>query len=534
MRFLLNQTNARAFSLSLPDPQGRARALGFEHITDLGGVVEHTPAQLTLQSTSADGFRLTEVDWNTPHGRVSIGAPATVANLRVDGHIPLGDHRSLPLEGRASLKLLDAESVVVEGALPRLSCGVRVEHLAVEQTGDGGAATVGAVMVRDLQTTAAGFLLRLGTAEVEEIHLAWSPRRTEIVTSALALGKLEASSRNIDFAIEELVMPRGMNVVGGQICIPELAIAKITMTIDQLQDLLPREGGEQAKTEAKTDSGNDWIQIPLDPRLLDLVNGRFAVDVTVDAALPVIGRRKATHAFRVPIESGTLNYKQLERGLSTLEDAVIDFELRNSKLVIERDIPIIRLRKNLVEWSLDEDELALAQQRRVRLRTLPHYRLVSGGGNDIKINSVHLDPIDIALTVGDGQALEAAQANGENGSTSPADGAQEGAAGADAASARAEEPPLEGILPRLRIGSLEISGCLRSPDQAGLLAIAIRNILASLRNLTLGSVQVDVGTIAVDAIEPIQITFDGVRPDAASVTIEGLRLQDIKLQRRPA
>ena len=546
MRYLLNQTNARAFSLSLPDPEGRTRALGFEHIADLGGVVEHTPSLLTLQSASTDGFRLTEADWNTPSGRVTIGAPATVTRLHVDGHMPLGDQHGRPLEGSASLKLLDAENLVVEGFLPRLTCAARIEHLAVEQSEDGGAASVGAVAVSDLQTSAGGFSLRLGTAEIEELQLAWNPRRVEIITGALSLRQIKATSHDIDFGVEQLVMPRGMNVVGGQISIPELTMDKITVVLDQLDALLQRDEGERTEAGADAKRDSEGRQIALDPRLLDLLSGRFAVDVTVDAALPVIGRRRATHAFRVPIRNGIFNYKQLERGLSTLEDAVLDFEVRNSKLVIERDIPLIRMRKNLVEWSLDEDELALAQRRKVRLRTLPHYRLVSSGGNnDIKVNSVHLDPVDIALTVGDVEAPQNAQKTAQSGEDAENGGNdqagndqagndQQGTSGADALPAQVEEPPLEGILPKLRVGSIEISGCLRYPDQAGLITIAIRNILASLRNLAVGSTRIDVGTIAVDAIEPVQMTFDGVRPDALSVTLRGLRLHDVKIQRRPA
>lgn len=522
MRFDLNQTNAQSFVFSLPDAEGRPRVLGFEYITDLGGAVEHSPRQLTLQGASANGFRLTEVDWHTGHVHVTIDAPASVSGAHVDARVPLGLRHGLPIEGRVTLRLLDAEGLQIEGPIPRLSGGVRIAQLAVEQSGEGGAASVGSLAVHGLQTTVAGFRIQLGTGTIDDVEVAWTSGGMELRAGSAAIDKLTASSGQVEISAERIAVARPVSTADGQVRIDELSIDEITLTIDQLSSLF--QGGGQA-------GGKPGI--PLDPRLLDLVSGSLEIDANVDASVPIIGRRRATHAFRVPIEGGTLDYKRLERGLSALEDAVIDFEVKGSRLVIERDIPIIRMRKDLVEWYLDGDELALARQRRVRLRTLPRYQLVSEGGGDIELKGLRLDPIDIDLTVGTAAGTAGAAASPDAEGTPPgASSGQDPEQPAEAGTTDTGGAMLDGVLPQLAIASLEIAGALCHPDAPGLLTVTAHQLAAALRDLPLGNMALDVGELSIESLGPAQITCQALRPDALSVTIRGVRLRDVILRRR--
>lgn len=548
MRFDLNQTNAQSFVLSLPDAEGRARVIGFEYITDLGGAVEilHDPHLLVLESAAANGCRLTEVDWNLPGGRIVVGSTAAVSGLFVDARVPLAPSHGLPMRGRATLRLLDAEHLQLGGFVPDLSCGLRIAQLAVEQSPEGGAASLGALTVHELRTMVAGMLLQLGTGTIEDVEANWKPGSLTAHLGSASFDKLTASSEAIEISAERVALTRPAAVSGGRIHIGELTIDEIKVAIDDLPGLLKGSG-----------SGGGSLQLPLDLRLLDLIDGNLEIAATVDASVPIIGRRKATHEFRLPIERGTIDYKKLERGLSTLEDAVIDFELKDSRLVIERDIPIIRMRKDLVEWSLDADELALARCRRVRLRTLPRYRMVSGGGGDFELKSIRLDPIDIALSMGaprsdagaaadPGSSQEMAAVGGAGdrrnvGRASTQSGGRANTQSGGRASTQpggwpdaipvptSDNPALDGILPRLVIGSLELAGTLGHPEKPGMVTVAIDALTATLRDLPIDRMKLSVGELSIDSLGPAQITFHGVEPDALSLTIRGLRLQDVTL-----
>jgi len=106
-------------------------------------------------------------------------------------------------------------------------------------------------------------------------------------------------------------------------------------------------------------------------RWLDALEGRVEVDLELEAAVPILHRRKTTHHFALELEGGTLDYRELERGLAWLEDAVIDFELEDDRLILEKDLPIIPFdNQTLISWTLDETERRLAERGRVRLARL--------------------------------------------------------------------------------------------------------------------------------------------------------------------
>src|SRR5690606_18504313 len=69
-----------------------------------------------------------------------------------------------------------------------------------------------------------------------------------------------------------------------------------------------------------------------------------------------------------------VDFRALESDLSALEDALLDFSVRDDALVLELGIPLLPTRgmgKPLIRWPLDAQEMTLAQsQRLVRLATL--------------------------------------------------------------------------------------------------------------------------------------------------------------------
>src|SRR5690606_31675043 len=141
----------------------------------------------------------------------------------------------------------------------------------------------------------------------------------------------------------------------------------------------------------------------LDLDFLDRIDGRLDVDLTVDVTLPVLGSRRKTHHFRVPIAKGTINYKDLEGDLAKLEDAFIDIEVRGRQLAIERRIPLIPgSEKPLVLFDLEPDEVAMAHERLVRLATLGTLRLPprsDEGRSSVQLRELDFGNVDVALEV---------------------------------------------------------------------------------------------------------------------------------------
>jgi hypothetical protein len=559
MRFSLKQTSARAFDISLPDHEGRVRQLGFEHITELGGAVEIAPQAILLQEAAARSFQLTAAEWRTPSGLITIGAPVAAMEVFVDGQIPRGDARSLPLDGRVTVKRLNTDSLVLEGFMPRLACGLRVERLDVAQHAPAGTATLESLGLSELETTLGNLLLRLTEASIGKVQARWPVRG--VSADAGQEGGLEVTAASIS-ATGLNVRSRALEVVADQVAVQEAAIrgrtfSLATVSVSKLSlelDLTAlathergREQGDGTEAAAAPPRARPSIRSLIDWRFLDRVDGQIDVDVTVDAHLPVIRRRRATHYFRVPIEKGIFNYRQLESGLSSLENAVIDFDLKGDKLVIERDLPIIRMRKNLVEWHLDDEELALARQRKVKLRTLPRFEVKPGNGKngDVKLHGIEIHPINIDLSVSPAVSpgvspgampassavagVEAGAATGEGGAVQAAEEAR-----GEAAAAGPSTYEYLGILPELALRRLMVTGSLDYPEGEGSLAIKVKQLATALRGLPLGNVVVDVGAVRVASIDPVKIVFDGLVPRAISLTINGLELQRVTVTRAAA
>jgi hypothetical protein len=592
MRFSLKQTSARAFDFSLPDREGRARQLGFENITELGGAIEITPQAILLQEAAARLLQITAVEWRTRSGLIAIGAPVSVMDVFVDGRIPRGHAASMPLDGRATVKRLSTDSLVVEGFGPRISVGLRMERIDVAQREPAGTASIESVAISELETSAGDFLVRLREAAAAGLQARWPVARPDEDEQASAAGEGGSADGGMEIAVASItgtglaMRSRAIEIQAENIDVREAAmrgrafslaavsVGKLSLELDlaalraaSLSSTGATEHAEHADEHVDR-GGAAAVRAPrrrsirsqIDWRFLDRVDGQIDVDVTVDAHLPVIRRRRATHYFRVPIEKGIFNYRQLENGLSSLENAVIDFDLRGQKLVIERDLPIIRMRKNLVEWHLDEEEMALARQRKVKLRTLPRFEIKSGNGknSDVKLHGIEIRPINIDLSVAPPAALEAApgaatraapEATSEAATRAAPEAMTAAEAGATGQSADARAPEgaaaarseqaasaqeYGGILPELVLRRLMITGSLDYPEGEGALTLKVKQLAAALRGLPLGGFVVDVGAVRVESIEPIKIVFDGLRPRAISLTLNGLTLERVTVTPAPA
>lgn len=266
-----------------------------------------------------------------------------------------------------------------------------------------------------------------------------------------------------------------------------------------------REKSQEAGGEDKSRGSRSPVAL-FDWRTLDGLSGALDVDVHVNMKVPVIVTRRAKHPFRIQIREGTVNYMDLERSLSALEESILDFAVREGSLVLERGIPLIPTRGRgtpLVLWPLEERDLALTSEDRVRLAVLPRYERVEqeSGGEEQGDSSVSLEELSLV----DLQALLRLEVQETRGTAS---------------SLRAlgfEELQLQGTVhhsPGKEPRQGEVTGKLRA-------------LCGSISGLFLGESQLDIGQLTLSALTDLRARFLDVRPEKVNFALSDLRLDSV-------
>ena len=499
MHIRLVDHNARRLELDHPDEHGRSRILEIEYLTRVSGEIERDPPTAELHPLSVGECQVSGLDWHLRQGHISIGTPATLAGLVLHGRYTSDPSARWPFEGELSWSSLDAERVRVERPDRRVSLDLRADNASVAlSTEEGGHASVAKLALANLQTAIGGALVRVSRAAGTSTRLDWGGAMARLEAATAAIRGLAIQERDFEIELDQVELPRGIAILGDRIEAREVVVGRARLVIHDVHSLATR-----------LPADSSWIR-SLDPALLDGLHGKLDVDLTVDAIMPVIGQRRATHHFRIPIEHGTINFRELERDLARLEDAVIDFEVRNGNLVLERDVPLLPgLHKPLVVWPLNEVERGLARKKIVRLRTLLGYRRPESSTPSaeekprVSFRSLSLDDIGIAVAL-----------------LGPEEG---GPPRAEAA----------GPIPRATLDDLRVMGFLRhrfaGPQDAGAVTLTGGGLDARVRDLRLGGARLDAATARVDAIEDATLAFEGLRPRRLTATIRGLRLTDARL-----
>jgi hypothetical protein len=226
----------------------------------------------------------------------------------------------------------------------------------------------------------------------------------------------------------------------------------------------------------------------------------------VQATVPVIGKRDATHRFRIPIQDGIINFKTLEDGLSDLENAFIDLNLRGEELVLARDIPLIPgFDKPIVSWRLSPDEVVLAESNRVRLQSLFTPILAESkqkddkGKSRLKLHALDLNKIDITLDAQQGVWIE-----GEEGEA------------------------------MLSLDSLHLAGRVlydhekTAPIKPTKLNAAAKSLSISLHHIMLGQSAIYSGELILQNMQETEATFHGLKPVAIRSQIQSIECKDLR------
>jgi hypothetical protein len=247
-----------------------------------------------------------------------------------------------------------------------------------------------------------------------------------------------------------------------------------------------------------------------DLRHLDGLSGELNVDLVVDISVPVIGSRRATHRFRIPIDAGSLDYIGLEGDLSALESALLDFAVRDDgTFVLELGIPLLPTRgrgKPILVWDLTPEDRALANRQRVRVALLPKARFASEATESAKkkdesafaLRQIGMRSVDADLSL------------------SPVSG------------------EVEGAVEALSVQKITLKGNIhhepKDPTRAGELRGEVKGLALALRPLALGGQRLAVARVGIDRATELRVRFVDVRPTSVHGVLEKLALDRLSLR----
>ncbi len=376
------------------------------------------------------------------------------------------------------------------------------------------------------------FDLRAQKVVVEQVRTPSNLETGTITASAVSLIGVEltlvdrsaASSAPIArLSIGALELPQGLRLEPGpELIVPELIARDVLLSSEDilripqsarhsaLQALDQAEAGSSESAAGSQQSAEAGAE-PTSPAkrdfsFLDTIDGHLNVDLYLDVSIPVVGQRCETHEFRVPISGGTFDFHRLEGDINWLARSVLDIEVADGKLFLEKDIPLVPFdNKVLISWPLDAEERKLAERKRTRLRTLLKWELPppEDKKSPIELHEIATRNIDIALTLTQPSQLDFGPI---------------GRIGLG----RDDRPGVD----RLTVGG-ELHHATGKPRDETVLELAIAGLAASLEQCWLGSSCLEAARIDIDGVRDVAVGFDGFIPNRLNATIERIAIQNL-------
>jgi hypothetical protein len=528
-----HHANARSLSCGATRTYklGKEMRLGLEHLDARGVAVDlaeamggdaGSPAQrLTIRSATAlrgsllqeaDRFEVEDVEAEylvlealaLAFGSVSIGLTreATLGQLRASYARRGGESRfELSSHGlHAAVLRIEAGSVLVSGE-------ARLQNTRLTLAGGEGRIEAELARVEDFRLQIGGLLLTAPELAAEGLVVGWGGSGFRLEARQLSGPALSLRVGSVKLDAEAALL-RELSVRGPNVSVAEARVERGSFEMSFASDA----AAEPVPPPAPPALRSRPHRPSFDYALLDGLSGALHVDAVVDMTVPIFGNRRATHKLRLSVDDGSIDYRELEAGLSALEESLLDFSVREDALVLERGIPLLPTRgfgKPLLIWDLGAEDLALAQRRRIRLSVLPRARLArelsearddreSSSSWTFALRRLGLENIALDLAHRDlGWAVPAA-------------------------------------LERLSVSRLkaygEIQHELSGPARPGVVRAELEGLAASVHELALGaSLTLTVPDLALGKLSDASLSFVGLKPTHLRVAIEALALRDAKL-----
>ncbi len=498
MKISLERLDTRGLRVDLPG--SHREALSLVAAVGLRGVIEQTDARLALSDVAAESVALASLRVLLGKLVLSSAEGATLSGLALAMD---STPEQLVLSATLASVVANDLEVAVDDVLVRGRVTLTAPELVVR--GDEGSLSAARVDISD-------FLLRVGGLELTAtqlvgggVKLGWGAAGFWLHATSLEAPAFGLRTGDVQLAAEAVAVG-AFRLDGKQLTMGSAALGSGQVTVG-----LRGSSGSESVTAT-----HDIPTLPepaatslIELTTLDALSGQLDVDVAVDLTVPIIGRRKATHRLRVTIENGTLDYHALEHNLAKLEDALLDFSVRENALVLERVNPLFPARghgKPVVIWDLAGADLELAQRARVRLSVLPQARLASAtdeseapaskktGG--IALRELGLLRINARLAL----AAPAASPTGQ---------------------VRLDH-----------VASLTLGGnVFHEPggSREGSVLGELTGLAGSLHALLLGTTRVDAASVTAASLAPIELAFADVQPTNLEVGLQGVTLQGVTL-----
>lgn len=530
MRVSLDRLDARGLTLELPASAEAAEAADAVSVTSadaLRGILELSGDRVTVTGGAAERLALARL-----HLRFGSVTLATDTGAELSGVAFAIERHAARLSVDVTAAVLETTLSVTVGDDVLVRGRARLENARlIVREGDGSLAA-DRVAFRD-------FTLRVGTIEATadtldgtNVTIRWGDDGFGLDASSLATPSVTTTIDRVRALLRE-VAATSLAIQGSRVAIGRVQVRGGNVAANlRPSTAATRSGPPVARPSTAprgrdstgdlsgydvsdaTDSTRDVVASSpgrpiVDLGVLDGLSGTVDVDVDVDLTIPILGSRKATHRLRVPIDAGSLDFRALEKNLSALENALLDFSVRDGDLVLERVNPLFPARghgKPVVRWTLPTpDDATLASQDRVRVALLPRARLEGEG--DVAPRDAKESKKGLAL-----RRLGLLRVN--------------------VRLALAERTAPQEAHVRLRnVDALVVQGnVLYDPGEAapeGQLLGEIVGLGGAVDALPIGSSCLDVANVGVGTLTPIDVGFADLSPTRVAVDLADLVLEGI-------
>jgi hypothetical protein len=498
MRMDLGASELRHLLVDLGAEGGSKRRIVVEDAQALSGHLSRDAESLRLSDVKAREIRVEALHLDYPS--VSIQADT-------GGRFETPKFRMEHQPGRLDLELEVARLEVPEIAVKVADLALRgpATLIAGKLAIHGGDGKVDAhrAELGPVRVVGAPIEIDLASAVGDGLQVAWGRGGLRVGLRTLRVPELRLAFGPATLALRGIVLDDA-RLEGGALSVGRMRVegAEVTTTLSP-----------PAEEEPTLPSEKPAIPY-VDLSMLDGLSGDLNVNVAVDLTVPIIGRRRATHRFRIPIEDGSVDFMGLEGDLSTLESTLLDFALRDDQtLVLEQGIPLLPTRgrgKPILAWPLGPQDLELARRSRVRLAILHRAELVGRSTDPPPPSSERERPPAVALRSLGVKDLDLR--------------------------ARLAKPKAELAAPlrTLAFELLSVQGnVFHDPDgeaRPGTVAARVEALDLGVQGLAIAGRRIDLRALSLENLSAGRVDFVGIQPRHAEATLTGLEVTGLSVR----
>lgn len=316
------------------------------------GYITTQPEGVAVVGRTSNALSITALTVVSPEDVTTTSVTGTLSaqGVGVDVEIP----RDEPARGRLEGKVLEAESLEI--SIGSLEAPVSVGHLrahdvSIRLTSTATHIEVRRVVLREVEARVPAGALALGKVIGEGFSCTLRPDQPpELSLEALRFDRASLGLSNARDVHVKLV-----EIFGSILRVGLLRAGEVEV-----------EAGLGGRPE-----GDESSSSPVDLSFLSAFEGRLVADLATVVDAPLLPSWRAKHKVRLDVEKGRIRYDELEHGMNKLPDAVLDFNLRDARLCLDKDIPFVPFDlQTLVSWPLDDGEVDDAKEGWVKLSTL--------------------------------------------------------------------------------------------------------------------------------------------------------------------